>query len=197
MKIKCDKKKCDGRCNPNIFTMAREVLSAGELIVYPTDTLYGIGGDALLSPAMSYKINTIKGAPLEKPVSVAYSSIEHALEYVDLPSKAMELAERFLPGPLTIVIDTPEGTKGIRVPDHPLVKGIIENYGPITSTSANRHGMPPATDIDAAQMQLGNNIQLYIDCGRSRTDVGTTVVKIDEEIRILREGVIERDDILG
>ncbi len=197
MKLKCDKKTCDGRCNPNMITMAEEVLAAGELIVYPTETLYGIGGDALLKPAMFYKINILKGAPEDKPISVAYSSIEHASEHIDMPEKAQELAERFLPGPLTIVIDTPEGTEGIRIPDHPLAKAIIERFGPITSTSANRHGMPPAIDIETAQMQFGNDIALYIDCGRTRTDEGTTVVKVNETIEILREGTITRDDILG
>ncbi len=197
MNIKCDKKECDGRCNPNIFTMASEVLAAGELIVYPTETIYGIGGDAQLYPAICYKINTLKGAPMDKQISVAYSSIEQAAEFVDLPQKAIELAERFLPGPLTIVIDTPEGTKGIRVPDHPLVKGIIEYFGPITSTSANKHEMPPAEDIDSANMQFGSDIQLYIDCGKKQSGVGTTVVKVNDEIKILREGAIKRDDIIG
>ncbi len=196
MIIRCEKEECDGRCNPNMFYMTSEILGEGGLIVYPTDTLYGIGGDAT-RPEISIEINRLKGAKEDKPISVAYSSVEHISEYVDLPPKALELARRFLPGPLTIVVDTPQGNIGIRVPDHPLAAGIIKNFGPITSTSVNIHGMDPVDDIDSALSLFGNKIQLYIDCGKSRMKTGTTVVKVNDKIEILREGAIGRDEILG
>ncbi len=195
MDVRCGKKECDCRCDPMIISMANEVLSMGGLIVYPTETLYGIGGDAT-KPGIFNKIDMIKGTE-NKNISVAYSSIEHALEYLEIPPKALKLAETFLPGPLTIVVDTEDGTMGIRVPDHPLAIRIIENFGPITSTSANIHGWPPAVDIEIAKNQLGTDIDLYIDCGRARTNEGSTVVKVDGDIKVLREGSIKRGELIG
>ncbi len=195
MDLRCDKDVCDGRCNPMIISMASEVLGMGGLIVYPTETLYGIGGDAL-RPETYRRINKIKGVE-EKNISVAYSSLEHAEEYVKLPPEAVALASKFLPGPLTIVVDTEDGTAGIRVPDHPLAKGIIEVFGPITSTSANIHGEPPARDIDSAKAQLGKEVDLYIHCGRVRSEKGSTVVKVNSSIKILREGIIPGGEIIG
>ncbi len=195
MDIECGKKECDGRCDPMIISMADEVLTMGGLIVYPTETLYGIGGDATKEEIFQ-KINEIKGTTSKK-ISIAYSSVEHVLEYLELQPKALKLARKFLPGPLTIVVDTEDGTVGIRVPDHPLANKIIENFGPITSTSANIHGRQPAVDVETVKSQLGTDIDLYIDCGRARTDEGSTVIKIDGEIEVLREGIIERGELIG
>lgn len=195
MEIKCETKGCNGECLTNIISMACEVLENGGLIVYPTDTLYGIGGDAM-DPETYRKIDRVK-CTSEKNVSIAYTSLEQALEYVELPSRAVKLADKFLPGPLTIVVETKDGTAGIRIPNHPFVKGITEQFGPITSTSANIHGEPPAKDIEDAKMQLGDSIDLYISCNIPRYEKGSTVVKVNEEITILREGMIDIGEILG
>ncbi|MFO7791452.1 MAG: L-threonylcarbamoyladenylate synthase [Candidatus Saliniplasma sp.] len=195
MEIKCGKKECDGDCPDKIAYVAGEVLSNSELIVYPTETLYGLGGDALDVMILD-KIRKVKQAPKDKKISSAYSSLDEASSYVNLPELAWELGEHFLPGPLTIVVEEGDQTRGIRIPDHPLAQKIIEDFGPITSTSANIHGKPDPIDIDTAKMQLGSDVKLYINCGECEYKEGTTVLKIKkEDIEVLREGVLSVESI--
>ncbi len=171
-----------------------EVLKNGECIVYPTETLYGLGGDPFREGMMD-KIKEIKDAPSDKKISIAYKSLEHASEFVDLPELAWDLGKEFLPGPLTLVVETSKGTEGIRIPDHPLAQAIIDDFGPITSTSANIHGRPAPREIKTAKIQLDGRVKLYVNCGRCRYGKGSTVVKIDDDIEVLREGVISEEEI--
>ncbi|MFP4000464.1 MAG: L-threonylcarbamoyladenylate synthase [Candidatus Natronoplasma sp.] len=194
MEFKCEKDGCDANCSEYIITTVNEVLSNGELIVYPTETLYGLGGNPS-EEGMMDKIREVKEAPPDKKISIAYSNLDHASEYMDLPDLAWELGEEFLPGPLTLVIDTSEGTEGIRVPDHPLAQKIIEDFGPITSTSANIHGRPAPMEIKTAKIQLDGRVKLYVNCGRCEYGKGSTVVKVGEDIEILREGMISPKEI--
>ncbi len=194
MEFKCEKDECEGNCSPYIISTVNEVLKNGELIVYPTETLYGLGGDAFRE-GMIDKIRKVKEAPEDKKISTAYSSLGQASERFDIPELAWDLEEYFLPGPLTIVIDTPEGTEGIRVPDNPLAQAIIEDFGPITSTSANIHGRPAPMEVKTAKIQLDDRVKLYINCGKCKYGKGSTVVKVDEDIEVLREGVISKDEI--
>ncbi len=194
MEFKCEEEGCDGDCSPYLLSTIDEVLKNGECIVYPTETLYGIGGDPFRD-GMKEKINRIKGAPLEKKISTAYSSLDHASEFVEIPDLAWELGENFLPGPLTIVVEVDDETEGIRVPNHPLVNTITDEFGPITSTSANEHGRPPPIEVETSKIQLGNEIKLYVNCGPCRYGQGSTVVKVHESIEILREGVISKEEI--
>ncbi len=195
MEFKCDKKKCDEECSPYLTSTVKEVLKNGDLIVYPTETLYGIGGDPFLE-GMKEKIIHVKEAPSDKKISIAYKDLEHASEFVDIPELGWTLGKEFLPGPLCIVVETPEGTEGIRVPDHPLVKNIIDDYGPITSTSANLHGSPGPVQIDTAKIQLGGKIRLYVNCGDCEYGQGSTVVKVtDNDYEMWREGPISEEMI--
>jgi len=195
MEVRCDKKECDGDCPDKIAYLASEVLFNSELIVYPTETLYGLGGDAL-DVIMLQKVLKVKQAHPDKKISIAYTSLEQASEYVDIPELGWKLGELFLPGPLTIVVKDDDDTHGIRVPDHPLAQSIIEEFGPITSTSANIHGNPDPVDMETAKTQLGSDVKLYIDCGECRYKEGTTVLKIvEEDIEVLREGAISKKSI--
>ncbi len=194
MEFKCEKSDFDENCSTYLISTINEVLKNGELIVYPTETLYGLGIDPFREGALD-KIRNVKEAPPDKKISIAYYSLEHASEFLDIPDLAWELGEHFLPGPLTIVIDTPEGTEGIRVPDHPLAQAIIKDFGPITSTSANIHGRPAPMEIKTAKIQLGGKVKLYINTGKCRYGKGSTVVKVGEDIQILREGNISKEEI--
>lgn len=194
MEFKCEKDGCDENCSPYIISTVNEVLSNGECIVYPTETLYGLGGDPFRK-GMFEKIRDIKEAPSDKKISIAYNSLDHASEFVELPQLAWDIAEEFLPGPLTLVVETSEGTEGIRVPDHPLAQKIIDDFGPITSTSANIHGRPAPMEIKTAKIQLNGKVKLYVNCGRCKYGEGSTVIKIGEEIEVLREGVISKKEI--
>lgn len=194
MELSCGKKECDEDCPDMMVMMANEVLMNGELIVYPTETLYGLGGDAL-ARGMIDKVKRVKGLPEGQKISTAYSNLEHAEKFIDLPPSARTLGEEFLPGPLTIVVEGEDDTHGIRVPDHPLALKIIDDFGPITSTSANRHGMADPIDMDTAKTQLRNDVKLYLDCGECEYKQGSTVVKVTDEVEILREGVIPEEKI--
>lgn len=194
MEFKCSKEECDGDCPEQLINMVNEVLSNGKLLVYPTETIYGIGGNPFEESVIE-KIIEVKKAPPDKKISVAYSSLEQASQYLDIPDLAWELGEEFLPGPLTIVVETDDGTEGIRVPDHPMAQAIIKDFGPITSTSANVHGRPDPIDVDTARIQLGDGITLYVNCGNCKYGMGTTVAKITDKLEILREGVVEREDL--
>jgi len=194
MEFKCKEDECEKDCSPYIISTINEVLKNGECIVYPTETLYGLGGDPFRE-GMMQKIRDIKEAPPDKKISLAYTSLNHASEFFDIPELAWNLGEEFLPGPLTLVIETPEGTEGIRVPDHPLVQKIIDDFGPITSTSANIHGRPAPQEIKTAKIQLAGKVKLYVNCGRCKYGEGSTVVKVSEEIEVLREGVIKKEEI--
>ncbi|MBS3790244.1 MAG: threonylcarbamoyl-AMP synthase [Candidatus Thermoplasmatota archaeon] len=194
MEFKCKKDECDGDCSSYLISIVNEVLENGECIVYPTETLYGLGGDPFRE-GMIDKIRRIKESPSDKKISIAYSDLDHASEFLELPELAWELGEEFLPGPLTVVIETPEGTEGIRVPDHPLAQSVIDNFGPITSTSANIHGRPAPREVKTAEIQLDGKVKLYVNCGRCELGQGSTVVKVGEELDILREGVISEKEI--
>lgn len=194
MEFKCEEGRCDENCSPHIISTVNEVLKNGEFIVYPTETLYGLGGDPFRE-GMMHKIRGIKEAPPDKKISIAYESLDHASEFIELPDLAWEIGEEFLPGPITLVIETPEGTEGIRIPDHPLAQAIIHDFGPITSTSANIHGRPAPIEIKTAKIQLDGKVKLYVNCGPCRYGKGSTVMKVDKEIEILREGIISKEEI--
>lgn len=195
MEISCEKKECDGDCPPGIPITAKEVLSMGELIVYPTETLYGLGGDAS-DPDVIGRVKKVKNSPLDKKISVSYRSLDHASGYMDLPEEAWALGEEFLPGPLTLIVGNNDWTEGVRIPDHPVARTIIDEFGPITATSANIHDMKPPVEMETAKLQLGEeNVGLFIDCGPCEYGQGSTVIRLGEEIKILREGVISAEEI--
>ncbi len=193
MEFKC-KDECDEDCSPYLISTINEVLSNGEMIVYPTETIYGLGADPLKEGMMD-RVRRVKEAPSDKKISIAYSSLDHASEFVDIPDLAWDLGKEFLPGPMTLVVDTPESTEGIRIPDHPLAQAVIEDFGPITSTSANVHGRPDPIEVETAKIQLDGKVKLYVNCGPCKLGEGSTVVKVDEDIEILREGVISEEKI--
>ncbi len=195
MEIKCSEEECKGKNIESIITMVKEVLEMGELIVYPTETLYGLGTDAT-RPDLIDKVRNVKGTPTEQGISIAYLDIEHAAEFLgDIPELAWELAEKFTPGPLTTVIEKDGKTEGIRIPNQPLTRKIIEDFGPITATSANKHGAPSSIDISTAKTQLGDDVLLYLNCGVCKIGQGTTVVKVDERVELLREGAISKEEL--
>ncbi len=191
---------------------AARVLTGGGVILYPTDTLYGLGADAFSSAAVG-KIRTIKGRSDAQPISCVVADIAMAEAYVEIPPKARRIMEKFLPGALTIILTKrahvkggiAEGmeTIGIRIPDSDFCSELARTFGrPFTATSANRAGVVPASDVDAICAQLGEGAALIdcaIDAGTLLNSVSSTVVRCSEagEIEILREGKIPGRDILA
>ena len=187
---------------------AARVLADGGVVAYPTDTVYGLGAD-ILNPEAIERVFEIKGRPADAPLPVLLSGVEQLATVVDSPPKAAyELAERFWPGALTLVMRTSvslpaallrEGRVAVRVPDDPMCIRLIESLGrPITGTSANKPGCPTATTGDEVRAQLGDTVDYILDAGRSGGGLPSTVVEVDEAgLRILREGAIPAEDVLA
>lgn len=188
---------------------AADALRAGGVIVYPTDTLYGLGADALSDEAVS-KIHTIKGRDEHKPIHAIVADLEMAERFAYIDGTARILAEKFLPGPLTLILKKKDGietgiakgidTFGIRIPDNSFCRQLVESFGgPITTTSANRAGMHPMPTVQGILEQFGEQAELIacsIDAGEAPKRVPSTVVDCSgERPIILREGAISADEI--
>lgn len=185
---------------------AREALRAGELVVVPTDTVYGVAADPFAVGATA-KIFELKNRPRSLPLPVLISRPRQAWALCDsVPPGAAELAAAFWPGALTMVLpQTPDldwdlgdnvGTIALRMPNHADTLELIENTGPLAVTSANLSGEPTPPLIDDVKARLGDAVSIYLDDGPAREDKGSTIVDLARRRpTIVREGPISRDAI--
>jgi L-threonylcarbamoyladenylate synthase len=184
---------------------AIDVLERGELVAFPTDTVYGLGADACNDQAVR-KLFLAKGRSQEKAIPVLVANLEQFVDIVErTPLPAMRLVEKFWPGPLTIVLGQASdlagaisvyGTVGVRIPDHPIAQELIRATGPLAVTSANRSGDPDACTAEEIETSLGAQVQLIIDGGRTPGGQPSTVVDCTQDPpRILRVGPITEKDI--
>jgi L-threonylcarbamoyladenylate synthase len=173
----------------------------GQLVVLPTDTVYGIGADAF-SPEAVRRLLAAKGRGREMPppVLVSASSTLDALA-VGVPSYARALIEQLWPGPLTLVcrqqpslqwdLGDTRGTVAVRMPDHDVALELLARTGPLAVSSANRTGMPAATDADEAESMLGEAVEVVLDDGPTPGPVPSTIVDVTAEAgRLLRLGAV-------
>ncbi len=189
--------------DPEAIALATSVLRQGGLVVFPTDTVYGVGA-AVDRPDAVARIYRVKGRPLDRPIPVLISSvdqIERLAARVD--ERVRRLAEAFWPGALTIVVPAqdwlPEeivretGAVGLRMPDHPVALAIIEAAGgALATTSANRSGEKEACTAEEALEALGDRVELIIDGGRTPGGVPSTVVAVtNSELQVLRVGALD------
>lgn len=178
----------------------------GDLVVLPTDTVYGVGADAFSPQAVSALL-AAKGRGRDMPVPVLIGSWRTARALTDTLSKAAEdLIAAFWPGALTLVVkqgdglawdlgDT-QGTVAIRMPLHPVAIDLLTETGPLAVSSANRTGHPPPVTADEAEQQLGATVAVYLDGGPSGGPVASTIVDVTgDQPRLLREGSIGADEI--
>jgi len=197
----------DGRSpQVDVIVEAAATIRAGGLVIYPTETVYGLGADACSDEAVA-KVFAAKVRPIEDPISIAVSSLEMARQFTQLTHKAEAIFKKFLPGPLTVILRAKPtisklltaGTRkiGVRVPDHLVaLKRLDFVGGPITSTSANISGRPAPSTAREALDQLGKSVDLAIDAGRCKLGVPSTVVNLTvEPLEILREGPVTREKI--
>ncbi len=173
----------------------------GQLVVLPTDTVYGVGTDAFDAEAVKALLAAKgRGRDVPPPVLISSQSTASALAK-DLPDYARALIEAFWPGPLTLValqqpslrwdLGETRGTVAIRMPDDPVTLQIIDRTGPMAVTSANRHGQPPATTVEQAEEMLGDSVEVYVDAGPSRGGAASTIVDVTgPQGRILRRGAL-------
>ena len=183
---------------------AAAAVRRGELVVLPTDTVYGVAADAF-SPAAINLLLAAKGRGRDMPVPVLVSS-RAMLEAVvnEVTDDAGKLVDAFWPGALTLILpETPHlawdlgearGTVAVRMPNHPLTTALIEQTGPLGVSSANRSGQDPATTAMAARLQLGASVAVYLEGGPTEASVPSSIVDLTgESPRLLRAGALDAD----
>lgn len=176
---------------------AASALRAGELVILPTETVYGLA--ACAEPRALARLRDAKGQRAQKPFARLVPDLARvAAAGARLPASARRLAERFWPGPLTLVLDVGRETVGFRVPGHPFARRLVAALDiPVVATSANRSGQPPPASFGAARDAVGPYAALGVDGGPCPLGVPSTVVRVaaDGEAKILREGFLDRESI--
>jgi L-threonylcarbamoyladenylate synthase len=178
----------------------------GELIVFPTDTVYGVG-TVPHDPAATARLFDAKRRPHDLTLPVLTATVEVAASLARFDDRAGRLAAALWPGPLTLVLPRARssqtwdlgvdaGTIGLRVPSHPLALAVLLAAGPIATTSANRSGSPPAGTCDELHAAFGDLVAVYLCQEQPLAGAASTVVDLtDRDARILRAGAVDADRI--
>ncbi len=200
----------------DVVHRAVQALAEGQLVAFPTETVYGLAASALDEQAVERLIEA-KGRGEDHPLTLAIRSAEEARDYVpDMSRLAQRLARRCWPGPITLVVDdshpdslvhrlpdkvrqavSPSQTVGLRVPGHQVVLDVLQMLaGPLALSSANRSGQPDAVDAQQVLEALEDDVRLVLDDGPCRFGQPSSVVRVQgEEYEILREGVVPEKTI--
>ena len=186
--------------------VAASAVRRGDLVVLPTDTVYGLGTDAF-SPDAVAELLEAKGRGRDLPVPVLVGS-PRTLDGIatSLSPSARSLVEAFWPGGLTLVcrvqpslrwdLGETNGTVAVRMPLHPVAIELLMATGPMAVSSANRTGMPPATTVDEAAEQLGDTVSVYLDGGPAGEPVPSTIVDVTGDApRLLRAGAVSEETL--
>ena len=195
----------------DVVHRAVQTLVEGDLVVFPTETVYGLAASARCQQSVD-RLLDIKGQREQKPLTLSIKSADEALDYVpDMTPLARRLARRCWPGPITLVLPgnhsdslltrlptsvhtavLPNGTVGLRVPAHPTILDVMRMLaGPLVLTSANRSGAGDAITIEDVLESLEDDVELVIDDGPSRYGQPSSVVQVDERgMKVLRQGVV-------
>lgn len=188
------------------LSAATIAVQKGQLVVLPTDTVYGIGADAF-DPMAVRELLAAKGRGREMPppVLVSAATTLDALA-TGVPDYARRLVEEFWPGPLTLVctqqaslqwdLGETRGTVAVRMPDHELALALIERTGPMAVSSANKTGEPAAEDADAAERMLGEDVSIILDGGPVTGGLASTIVDVTgDRPRLLRLGALSVESL--
>ena len=194
---------------PKLISYAAERIRQGQVLGMPTDTFYGLAADPVNLRAVE-RIYEIKSRSRHKPLSLLVESIDAAANLSpDVPQVFHELAEKYWPGPLTIIVKASSrlplkvtantGNVALRVPDAPIPVAIIREIGfPITATSANLLGSAECTTAECVRDQLGERISMIVNGGPSKRDVPSTIVDLSgdpTQWQIIREGAVSAEEI--
>jgi L-threonylcarbamoyladenylate synthase len=190
-----------------VIDQAVNILRRGGLVAFPTETVYGLGADATSAAAVQ-KIFTAKGRPATNPLIVHVADTTVAKRFTTAwPAIAQQLADRFWPGPLTLVVPKSDricnavsaggSTVGLRVPDHPIALALLRGFdGPIAAPSANRANHISPTRAEHVRSELGQQVDLILDGGPCAVGIESTVLDLSRSTpRILRPGGVSREQI--
>lgn len=191
----------------DVVAAAAAILRAGGLAGVPTDTVYGIAADPFKAGATD-RLFKLKRRPRSIELPVLVASVEQALELATMvPSAAQRLMAQFWPGALTVVLPRrpdlnadlgmDDETIGVRCAAHPVPLALCALVGPLATTSANRHGSPPATTADEVVAELGTSLDIVLDAGHCSGQPSTVVDCTGAEPRLLREGSLTWVSILA
>jgi L-threonylcarbamoyladenylate synthase len=196
------------RASQTEIEKAVETLRAGDLVVFPTETVYGLGANAA-NPAAVRKIFEVKGRPADHPVIVHLDNPRYLHRWVsEVPPAAERLAAMFWPGPLTLILPKAESVNdvvtggqdsiGIRIPSHPMALQLLTAFGGgIAAPSANRYGRLSPTKPEHVRDELGDAVHVILDGGESPIGLESTIVScLNNEVRMLRPGYITRSQIV-
>jgi len=174
---------------------AAAAIGRGELVAYPTETVYGLGADALDTGAID-RVFSLKGRSPDEPISLAVASVAEVEKYARPTELERRFMDAFLPGPVTVLTDSrsvvPDALTagrsevGIRVPDHDLARELCRRCGPVTATSANRSGGPNARAVGELDSRVREGVSVVLDGGR--TDGSESTVVDVSEGKIVRRG---------
>lgn len=183
-------------------------LKQGEVIAYPTETIYGLGADVFNRKAVK-KIYDLKARDYGLPISILVADLEMMRQCVDhVPDEALTLMRRFWPGPLTILFPasadfprglvTNTGKVGVRISSNPVASAIVKAFGqPITTTSANLSDFPPSLSVKHIKKYFGDRIPCIVDGGECEPSRGSTVIDVTEEtMRVIRDGAVSAEDVI-
>ncbi len=186
---------------------AAELIKQGKIVVFPTETVYGIGTNGLDEQAVK-KLYEVKQRPLNKPISLLVSNMEMVNEIAkDITEIEYKIMANFFPGPLTIILkkkDTVpdivtagQDTVGVRMPSGEIARKLVETAGvPIAAPSANISGEPSGTNLQEIKKHFKGNVDLFIDGGISEIGLASTIVQVvDGKPVILRQGSITLEQI--
>jgi L-threonylcarbamoyladenylate synthase len=185
---------------------AVSAVQEGQLVVLPTDTVYGIGVDAF-NPEAVAALLAAKGRGRNMPPPVLVGTVRAAAALAEsLGAFGQDLIDEFWPGPLTLVFRASQtlmwdlgdtmGTVAVRMPLHPIALDLLSRTGPMAVSSANRHSLPAATTSDEAYQQLGDGVAVYLDGGPCADNVPSTILDLTGTVpRMLRAGALSVDDL--
>ena len=179
---------------PELIRRACDLLNAGKLIVVPTETVYGIAA----APEFIEKLYAAKERDRGKPIAKLAAGIEQVEKTgAVFTEPARKLARKFWPGPLTLILETPDGTTGFRVPAHQVPLALVREFGrPILLTSANKSGGADAITAQQALETLADAVALYLDAGITSEKTPSTVIHCTAgSIKLLRPGALSEEQI--
>lgn len=192
---------------PALLDRAAGVIRAGGIVALPTDTLYGLAADPFNAAAVR-RVFLVKGRASERALPLVAADVAQISSQLGpLPPFALALAERFWPGPLTLLVPAPEalatgvtggtGRVGVRVPAHAVARELCRACGSVlTATSANPSGLPASNDPDAVAAMLGSQLDILLDAGTAPGGPPSTIVDVtDVEPRLVRAGAIPWEQV--